>query len=159
MHDARSALVPRRERRSFSARLLGGRGPSKLSAITSNLLSERMLSSKNDSIVPLSVWKNTYGNQKPAIYVKLRSERLTYTFFSFQLSMLKLLFVDLFGTIAWSIDVLSAAKEAFSRRVPSRFKMRAQSTFRRWYHRPFYTLPKAGGSHASWKLRIRSVCV
>ena len=55
-------MVPRRERRSSSARLLGGRGPSKLSAITSNLLSERMLSSKNDSIVPLSVWKNIYGN-------------------------------------------------------------------------------------------------
>ena len=54
----RSTLVPRRE---CSARLLGGRGPSKLSAITSNLLSERMLSSKNDSIVPLSVWKNIYG--------------------------------------------------------------------------------------------------
>ena len=43
-------------------RLLGGGGPSKLSAITSNLLSEHILSSMNDSIIPLSVWKNIYGN-------------------------------------------------------------------------------------------------
>ena len=148
-------------------RLLAGGGPSKLSAIASNLLSERMLSSNNDSIVPLSVWKDIYGNNRhlascpyvPAIWVKLRSERLTYTFHSFQPSMLKLLFVYLSLEEFVCFDVLSAAKEASSRRAPSRFKVRAQSTFRPWYHRPFYTPTKAGGSHASWKLRIRSVCV
>ena len=34
-----------------------------------SILSEHMLSSKNDSIVPLSVWKNIYGNtnRHPAI--------------------------------------------------------------------------------------------
>ena len=77
MHDARSALVPRRERRSFSVRLLGGRGPSKLSAMTSNLLSERMLSSKNDSIVPLSVWKNIYGNTNRHLAIRACNIRET----------------------------------------------------------------------------------
>ena len=72
MHDARSALVPRRERRSFSVRLLGGRGPSKLSAMTSNLLSERMLSSKNDSIVPIVsleeyLWKHQSSPSYPCL--------------------------------------------------------------------------------------------
>ena len=162
MHDARSALVPRRER---SARLLGGRGPSKLSAITSNLLSERMLSSKNDSIVPLSVWKNIYGNTNchlaiRACNIRETSKRtLDLYFLFFPAQYVEIIVCVPFGTIAWSNDVLSAAKEASSRRVPSRFKMCAQSTFRRWCHRPFYTLPKAGGSHVSWKLRIRSVCV
>ena len=77
MHDARSTLVPRRERRSFSVRLLGGRGPSKLSAMTSNLLSERMLSSKNDSIVPLSVWKNIYGNTNRHLAIRAYNIRET----------------------------------------------------------------------------------
>ena len=77
MHDARSALVPRRERRSFSARLLGGRSPSKLSAITSNLLSKRMLCSKNGSIVPLSVSKNIYGNTNGHLAIRACNIRET----------------------------------------------------------------------------------
>ena len=77
MHEAQSALVPRIECRSFSARLLGGRGPSKLSAITSNLLSEHMLSSKNDSIVPLSVWKNIYGNTNRNLAIRACNIRET----------------------------------------------------------------------------------
>jgi hypothetical protein len=84
--------------------------------------------------------------------------RLHYTaiFVYFKLSMF---FCTFFVTIVWCFCVLST-KEASSRRASSsRFEMRAQSTFRCWYHRPFYTPLTTDGSHASWKLRIRSVCV
>ena len=128
--------------------LFDGGGPSKLSAITSKLLSERMVSSKNDSIVPSSVWKNIYGNTNRHLairacnmYVKLRSERLTNTFFSLQPSMLKLLFVYLFRHNCMVFRCFIGGERSLLWKSLFRFKMHAQSTFRRWYHRPFYTPP------------------
>ena len=60
-------------------RLLEGGGPSKPSAITSKLLSERMVSSKNDSIVSLSVWKNIilYGNTNRHLAIRACNIRET----------------------------------------------------------------------------------
>ena len=102
MHEARSALVPRREHSSFSARLLGGGRPSKLSVITSNLLSEHMLSSKNDSIVPLSVWKNIYGNTNRHLAIRACNIRetskrtLDLYFLFFPAHYVEIMFVYLF---------------------------------------------------------------
>ena len=65
------------EKRFFCTLDSSSSGPSKLSAITSNLLSERMLSSKNDSIVSLSVWKNIYGNTNRHLAIRACNIRET----------------------------------------------------------------------------------
>lgn len=149
--------VSRSSRSVVILRLLAGGVPSEPSAIASNFLPD-LLGVALLFLCCLESPISTYLYALQNARIVEADARLHYTaiFIYFKLSMF---FCTFFVTIVWCFCVLST-KEASSRRASSsRFEMRAQSTFRCWYHRPFYTPLTTDGSHASWKLRIRSVCV